>query len=74
MCSLIEISIYGELFFFSNTLTANEYKQLCEFTKDYFKSKKITSVYVNINDFINCFFQTYKIQLHQFYIDKVISI
>lgn len=74
MYTLIEISIYGELYLFSNTLTTSEYKLLHDFTIKFFKQTDTNSTNINIDDFIDSFFQTYKIKLHQLYIDIVISI
>lgn len=70
MLQLIELSVYGELFFFENKLTLNQYDLIKKLAHNFFiKNQK-----PNIDLFIITVYNTLNIELSQVKINKVISI
>lgn len=70
MLQLIELSVYGELFFFESKLTLSQYNHINKLAHNFFiKNQK-----PNIDLFITTVYNTLNIKLCQVKIHKVISI
>lgn len=70
MLQLIELSIYGDLFFFENELTPSQYNNISKLAHNFFSKEKE----VNIDLFISTVYKTLNIKLSPANIYNVISI
>lgn len=70
MILLLELSVYGELFFFEDTLTLTQYNNINKFAHSFFKKYPEA----NIDLFINDVYKNFNIKLSQLKVHKVISI
>lgn len=70
MLQLIELSVYGELFFFENKLTSSQYNNINMIARSFFKKEQE----VNIDLFITTIYNTLGIKLSLAKIYNVISI
>lgn len=73
MDSIIEVSIYGDLYFFENTFTSSQLQDINEYIHKYFKNTHFTN-HSNIQSLINSIKNDLNISLNLLPIKTVIAV
>lgn len=73
MKKIIEISVFGDIYYFVDNLNDKQLDWIASFTHDYF-SKSKNNKEINISDYLNSLKEKHGISLEQVYVSNVISV
>lgn len=73
MKKIIEISVFGDIYYFVDNLNDKQLDWITSFTHDYFSKSKINKE-INISDYLNSLKEKHGISLEQVYVSNVISV
>lgn len=73
MKKIIEISVFGDIYYFVDNLNDKQLDWIASFTRDYFSKSKINKE-INISDYLNSLKEKHGISLEQVYVSNVISV